>query len=89
MPTTTELGLKDSAFEFWIGFLLPAKTPRDIVLKLNAETRSVLETPAMQARLKSFGYAPMNMTPEEFAKFFRDDIDDLAKSIKAAGIKAN
>jgi tripartite-type tricarboxylate transporter receptor subunit TctC len=89
VPTTTELGLKDSAFEFWTGFLLPAKTPRDIVLKLNAETRSVLETPTIQARLKSFGYAPMNMTPEEFAKFFRDDIDDLAKSIKAAGIKAN
>jgi tripartite-type tricarboxylate transporter receptor subunit TctC len=89
VPTSTELGLKDSAFEFWIGFFLPAKTPREIVARLHAETQSVLETPAMKERMRTFGYEPMKLSPEQFAAFFREDIEDLARSIKAAGITAN
>lgn len=89
VPTSTELGLRDSAFEFWIGFFLQAKTPREIVARLHAETQSVLETPAMKERMRTFGYEPMKLSPEQFAAFFREDIEDLARSIKAAGITAN
>lgn len=89
VPTTTELGLKDSAFEFWVGFFLPAKTPAAIVKRLNAETQAILEMPAIKARLDQFGYQGMKMSPEEFATFFKEDTDDLAKLITAAGIKAN
>lgn len=89
IPTTTELGLKDSAFEFWIGFFLPAKTPPEIVNRLNAETLAVLETPAMKARLEQFGYQPMKMAPQQFAGFFKEDLEDLGRLIKAAGIQAN
>ncbi|HWE20786.1 MAG TPA: tripartite tricarboxylate transporter substrate-binding protein [Hyphomicrobiaceae bacterium] len=89
VPTSTELGLKDSAFEFWIGFFLPAKTPREIVVRLHAETQSVLDTPAMKERMRTFGYEPMKLSPEHFAAFFREDIEDLARSMKAAGITAN
>jgi tripartite-type tricarboxylate transporter receptor subunit TctC len=89
VPTSTELGLKGSAFEFWIGFFLPAKTPREIVVRLHAETQSVLDTPAMKERMRTFGYEPMKLSPEHFAAFFREDIEDLARSMKAAGITAN
>jgi tripartite-type tricarboxylate transporter receptor subunit TctC len=89
VPTSTELGLKDSAFEFWIGFFLPAKTPREIVVRLHDETQSVLEEPAMKERMRTFGYEPMKLSSEQFAAFFREDIEDLAKSMKAAGITAN
>ena len=89
VPTSTELGLKDSAFEFWIGFFLPAKTPSEIVTRLHAETLVVLETPAMKERMRMFGYEPMKLSSEQFAAFFRNDIDDLARSIKAAGISPN
>ncbi len=89
MPTTTELGLKDSAFEFWVGFFAPVKTSPEIVKRLNAETQTVLAMPMILERLHQFGYAPMKMSPEEYAKFFRDDVEDLGKLIKAAGIVAN
>jgi tripartite-type tricarboxylate transporter receptor subunit TctC len=89
VPTSTELGLKDSAFEFWIGFFLPAKTPREIVVRLHDETQRVLEEPAMKERMRTFGYEPMKLSSEQFAAFFREDIEDLARSMKAAGITAN
>jgi len=89
VPTSLELGLKDSAFEFWIGFFLPARTPREIVVRLHDETQSVLEMPAMKERMRAFGYEPLTLSTEQFAAFFRQDIDDLASSMKAAGIAAN
>ena len=89
IPTTTELGLKDSAFEFWIGFFLPVKTPPAIVNKLNAETQAVLAMPSIKARLTQFGYQDMKMSSDEFTAFFKEDTADLAKLITAAGIRAN
>ena len=55
----------------------------------HTETQIVLETPAMKERMQTFGYEPMKLSPEQFAAFFREDIEELAKSIKAAGITAN
>ena len=43
VPTTTEAGLADAAYDFWIGLFLPAKTPRDIVDKLHDETQKALD----------------------------------------------
>src|SRR5262245_12656412 len=89
IPTSTELGLKDSAFEFWIGFFLPARTPREIVVRLHDETQSVLEMPAMKERMRAFGYEPLTLSTEQFATYFREDVEELARSMKAAGITAN
>lgn len=89
VPTSTELGLKNSAFEFWIGFFLPAGTPREIVTRLHTETQSVLETPAMRERMRTFGYEPIKSSPEQFAALFREDVEELARSMKAAGITPN
>jgi tripartite-type tricarboxylate transporter receptor subunit TctC len=89
VPTSTELGLKGSAFEYWIGFFLPAKTPREIVMRLHVETQNVLESPAIKERMRTFGYEPMKLSPEQFAIFFREDIEEVARSMKAAGITAN
>jgi tripartite-type tricarboxylate transporter receptor subunit TctC len=89
VPTTTELGLKDSVFEFWVGFFLPARTSPEIVARLNGETQKVLEMPEIQARLDQFGYQRMKMSPEQFSTFFKQDVEDLGKLIKAAGIAAN
>lgn len=89
VPTSTELGLKESAFEFWVGLFAPARTPLPIVEKLNAEVRAILATPAMKERVKAFGYQTLDMSPAQFAAFFKADIEDLGKLITAAGITAN
>lgn len=87
VPTTIELGLpKDSIYPFYTGVYMPAGTPREIVDRLNREITKALEAPAVQARLKQLGIEPMPGTPEEFAKFFRDDVASTVALAKAAKI---
>jgi tripartite-type tricarboxylate transporter receptor subunit TctC len=88
VPTTTEAGLVDSAYDYWVGLFLPAKTPRDIVVKLHKETDLALQAPAVQERLAKLGFEPMPMTLAEFDKRFRDDVAANARLVKAANIVA-
>jgi tripartite-type tricarboxylate transporter receptor subunit TctC len=87
VPTTIETGLPpESIYPFYTGVYLPAGTPRDIVEKLNREIAKALETPAVQARFVQLGVEPMPGSPEEFAKFFRDDVASTVALAKAAKI---
>src|SRR5262249_43342655 len=88
VPTTVEAGMKDSAYEFWVGMFVPAKTPAEIVAKLHAETRAALDAPSVKERYAKLGVEPMQMTQEEFAVYFRRDVEDTAKLVKAAKIPA-
>jgi tripartite-type tricarboxylate transporter receptor subunit TctC len=87
VPTTTELGLKDSSYLFWTGFFVPAKTPRDIIGKLHDESRKAMQVPAVQERLAKTGAEPMPMTPEQFEKYFKEDVLATAKLMQQIGIK--
>jgi tripartite-type tricarboxylate transporter receptor subunit TctC len=87
VPTTIEAGLAaDSVYPFYSGLFLPAKTPRDIVEKLQREAAKALQAPAVQARFTTLGVEPMAMTLDEFAKFVRDDVDAAVTLVKAAKI---
>jgi tripartite-type tricarboxylate transporter receptor subunit TctC len=72
----------------WDGVGAPAKTPPDIVDKLNKAINAVLEDPATKARFSDLGSEPMVMTPAEFGKFVAAEAEKWGKVIKAAGIKA-
>ena len=89
VPTTTEAGYPNSDYNFWIGMWVPVKTPRDIVDRLYAETRKILDMPSVQEKLTALGSEPAKMTPAEFDKFFHDDIALNTQLVKAAGIKPN
>ena len=89
VPTTREAGFADAEFPIWFGLFLPAKTPRDIVDKLNAEARKALQTPKVRDRLATLGVDPMVMTPEDFDVFVRKEIAVNAALVKAAGITPN
>jgi tripartite-type tricarboxylate transporter receptor subunit TctC len=87
VPTVIEAGLPaDSVYPFYSGLFLPAKTPRDIVEKLQRETAKALQAPPVQARFATLGVEPMPMTLAEFDKFFRDDIAAAVVLVKAARI---
>jgi tripartite-type tricarboxylate transporter receptor subunit TctC len=87
VPTTVETGLpKESIYPFYTGVYVPAGTPREIVDRLNREIAKALETPAVQARFAQLGVEPMPGSPEEFAKFFRDDVASTVALAKAAKI---
>jgi tripartite-type tricarboxylate transporter receptor subunit TctC len=87
VPTTAELGLKDSAYVFWTGIFVPAKTPRDIVAKLYEECRKAMQVAAVQERLAKAGTEPMPMSTEAFGKYFREDVLSTAKLMQQVGIK--
>jgi tripartite-type tricarboxylate transporter receptor subunit TctC len=72
----------------WDGVGAPAKTPPDIIDKLNKAINTVLDDPATRARFSDLGSDPMVMTPAEFGKFVAGETEKWGKVIKAAGIKA-
>jgi tripartite-type tricarboxylate transporter receptor subunit TctC len=88
VPTIAEGGVPGFDYNLWIGMFAPAGTPTEVVDKINADVARVLQMPDVRERLAALGAEPMVMTPAEFRKFMREEIDDLAKVAKAAGIKA-
>jgi tripartite-type tricarboxylate transporter receptor subunit TctC len=88
VPTTLEAGFADAEYPIWLGLFLPAKTPRDIVDKLNRETLKALEAPKVRDKLAALGLDPMVMTPSEFGVHVEKEITLNASLVKAAGIKS-
>ena len=88
VPTIAEAALPGFDYNLWVGVFAPAGTPPDIVDKINKDIDRVLQTPEAKERLATLGAESMPMTPAEFRKFVQGEIEDSAKVIKAAGIKA-
>ena len=65
----------------------PAGMPAEIVNKINADTRKALADPVVKSRLQSLGNDTMDMSPQEFSKLVRSEMEDYARVLKAAGIK--
>jgi len=87
VPTIAEAGYPGGEFIFWVGMLAPAKTPRDIVAKLNAEVNRALQTPEMKEKLAHLGTDPMVMTPEDFDRFIATEYRELGDIMVKAGAK--
>lgn len=87
VPTTAEAGVPGSEFNFWIGMMVPAKTPRDIVDRLNAEVRKALADPEVKERFAKLGADAWTMTPAEFDAYIKAEIDSNARLVKAAGLQ--
>ena len=87
VPTTLEAGVPNSDYNFWIGMMVPAKTPKAVVDRLYAETAKALASPEMKKRYADLGADPMNMKPEQFDAYIRREIVDNQALVKAAGIK--
>src|SRR4051812_20159666 len=86
VPTFDEAGLKGYEATTWFGMLAPAKTPKDIVSRLNVEVDKAIKSADIQQKFVNEGLEPMGGTPEFFTKFMRAEIDKYAKVIKLAGI---
>jgi len=87
MPTIAEAAVPGFELRSWFGLLMPAGTPRAIVDQVNAVMRKVMALPHIRDRLIAQGTDPETDTPEEFARFIRDDVAKQAKVARAAGLK--
>ena len=88
VPTTVEAGYPDSDYHFWIGALLPARTPRDIVQRLNREMNAAVNSPDVREKMLKLGVDPLTLSVADFETLVRDEFEANARLIKAAGIKA-
>ena len=86
VPTTTEAGVPGSEFNFWIGMMAPAKTPRDIVERLHAEVTKALATPEVKERFAKLGADPWTLKPAQFDAYIKEEIASNAELVKAAGL---
>ena len=89
VPTTVEAGVPGSDYTFWIGLIAPAKTPREIVDRLNQDVVKVMASPEMKERLASLGAEAWTMSPSAFDDYIRQELAANASIVKAAGIKPN
>lgn len=86
VPTTLESGVPGSEFNFWIGMMAPAKTPRDIVNRLHDEVIKALASPEVKERFTRLGADAWTMKPEQFDAYIKDEIVSNAALVKAAGL---
>jgi tripartite-type tricarboxylate transporter receptor subunit TctC len=87
-PTVAESGVPGFDVAAWYAFFAPAKTPPEIVNKLNADTVAILREPAVIAALEKAGVAVVGSTPAELGRLLKSEIDLWGPVIKAAGIKS-
>jgi tripartite-type tricarboxylate transporter receptor subunit TctC len=89
VPTIAEAGVPGYEATIWIGIMAPAATPKAIIEKLNSEINKVIARPDVKEAWAKQGAVPMVMTPAEFDKYLRADIDKWAKVVKVSGAKVN
>ena len=88
VPTIDASGLKGYEATTWFGLMAPAKTPKDIVARLNSEFGKILVSTEVHDRFMNEGIEPIGGTPEQFGAFIRDEIDKYAKVVKATNLRA-
>jgi tripartite-type tricarboxylate transporter receptor subunit TctC len=89
VPTLDEAGVKGFDATIWLALLAPAGTPRDIVMKLNADVAKALSTPEARKLMRSAGVDVATSTPEELGALMQSDLDRWGKVVKETGATVN
>jgi tripartite-type tricarboxylate transporter receptor subunit TctC len=89
VPTVSDAGVPGYEAVIWLGLMAPAGTPKPIVDRLNAEVRKATGTPETREAWAKQGAVAMSMSPEEFDRFMRDDIEKWARIVKVSGARAD
>ncbi len=89
VPPIAESGLSGFDVANWLGVLAPARTPREIVLRLNSEIKTAMADAEMRQQLIAVGIDPIHSTPEAFAETIQQDIAKWAVVVKASGARVD
>jgi len=88
VPTLSEAALPGFEMLSWFGLLAPAATPRNIIIRVNAETAKVLALPETRTALSNQGLEARGGTPEQFGDYIKGEIAKITRIAKTAGVKA-
>jgi tripartite-type tricarboxylate transporter receptor subunit TctC len=87
VPTLQQAGVRDFEISTWIGLLAPARTPDEIVNKLNREVVRIVQLPEIRERFAALGMVPVGDTPAQFAEHIRRELPKYEKLVKASGAR--
>ena len=87
VPTVAESGVPGYDYGAWYGMFVPAKTPKDVIARLNKEIHAVLQEPGMRSWMFDNGMDPVGNTPEEFRAIINNEVDRWAELQKSVQIK--
>jgi tripartite-type tricarboxylate transporter receptor subunit TctC len=89
VPTFAELGFPEVETHAWFGLFLPAGAPKEVITRVYADTRKILDEPDYRQRqLVDKGYDVVGSSPEEFARYMKNDSESRARAVKISGAKA-
>jgi tripartite-type tricarboxylate transporter receptor subunit TctC len=89
VPTVAEAAVPGFAYPSSVGFLAPAGTPREAVLRVNAALGRALANESVRSRLNGLGFDPAPMTPDEFDAFMAGEVRKYTKIVRDLGLKLN
>lgn len=89
VPTVAEAGVPGYSMTSWVILVAPAKTPPEIIAKLNAEVVKAMSTPEAHERLAKEGGATSNASPKEMDAFLKGENEKFRKIVKDANLKAD
>jgi tripartite-type tricarboxylate transporter receptor subunit TctC len=87
VPSLHEAGITEFDMDSWAGLFAPARTPANIVARLNGELRPIIDGPEVKTRLGDVGFEAFSSTPEELGKFSEVQLVKWTEMIKAAAIE--
>lgn len=87
LPTVAESGVPGYEASAWFGVVVPAGTPREIIVRLNGEINRAVNLPDMKERFAQQGAIPASGTPEDFAAWIRSEIEKWGKVVKVSGAR--
>jgi tripartite-type tricarboxylate transporter receptor subunit TctC len=88
VPSMAEAGYPGVVGEGWFAFIVPARTPKDIIALLQREIVAIVSLPDITEKMAELGFEAVGDTPDEAAALFRSESAKWAKVIRAANIKA-
>ena len=86
-PSAIEAGVPDLVVTSWQAVAAPAKTPREIVAKLNEATVKALRSPDIRERMNQIGFDVVASSPDEFGKFMQSEVERWTRVVQKGGIK--
>jgi tripartite-type tricarboxylate transporter receptor subunit TctC len=87
VPTLAEAGVKGYVADQWFGFIAPAGTPQEAIVKLNTETLKVLNDAGLQERIRSLGAEPDYLPPEKFGALIKTELAKWGKVVQEIGLR--
>lgn len=89
LPTMDEAGIKGFNIDAWAGLVAPSGTPPDVVAKLNATLRPIIDSPEAQKKFRNIGFEAFSSTPGELGDYIKEQLVSWGKMIKDANIASD